>query len=190
MFELLKYPKLFPAFKVRSHLTFKERVQLYKLSRNLKWIAEIGSYVGASSCCFGVAVKEYQLGKIICIDTWKNDAMTEGEMETRLEFDKNTMNFREFIVPICGFSTDVVDQVKSYTSYLDLLFIDGDHSYEGVKADWDSYKSLLRVGSIVVFHDFQWAKGVQKVINEDVLPFVESSDSLPNLWWGKIGSEL
>jgi predicted O-methyltransferase YrrM len=36
---------------------------------------------------------------------------------------------------------------------LDLLFIDGDHTYEGVKKDFLSYKRHVRDGGIVAFHD-------------------------------------
>ncbi|HEU5119072.1 MAG TPA: CmcI family methyltransferase, partial [Isosphaeraceae bacterium] len=36
---------------------------------------------------------------------------------------------------------------------LDMLFIDGDHSYEGVKQDWEMYSPLVKSGGIVVFHD-------------------------------------
>ena len=36
---------------------------------------------------------------------------------------------------------------------LDLLFIDGDHSYEGVKADFESYGPLVRAGGLIAFHD-------------------------------------
>ena len=36
---------------------------------------------------------------------------------------------------------------------IDLLFIDGDHSFEGVKKDWEMYSPLVRPGGIVVFHD-------------------------------------
>jgi Methyltransferase domain len=43
--------------------------------------------------------------------------------------------------------TDVVTVLRQYSHEalvnvpkpIDLLFIDGDHSYEGVKADWDNY---------------------------------------------------
>lgn len=35
----------------------------------------------------------------------------------------------------------------------DLIFIDGDHSYEGVKQDFNDYKSLLSDNGILVFHD-------------------------------------
>lgn len=36
---------------------------------------------------------------------------------------------------------------------LDLLFIDGDHSYEGVKQDFLSYSPLVRKGGWITFHD-------------------------------------
>jgi hypothetical protein len=35
----------------------------------------------------------------------------------------------------------------------DLLFIDGDHNYEGVKKDFLKYRNLVREGGIIVFHD-------------------------------------
>jgi cephalosporin hydroxylase len=36
---------------------------------------------------------------------------------------------------------------------LDVLFIDGDHSYRGVSADFRSYRGFVRDGGLVVFHD-------------------------------------
>ena len=36
---------------------------------------------------------------------------------------------------------------------IDFLFIDGDHTYEGVKADFEMYSPLVRPGGLVVFHD-------------------------------------
>ena len=36
---------------------------------------------------------------------------------------------------------------------VDVLFIDGDHSYEGVKADFMNYRGLVRDGGVVAFHD-------------------------------------
>ncbi len=36
---------------------------------------------------------------------------------------------------------------------LDFLFIDGDHSYDGVKSDFQMYSPLVRKGGIIVFHD-------------------------------------
>jgi predicted O-methyltransferase YrrM len=36
---------------------------------------------------------------------------------------------------------------------LDLLFVDGDHTYEGVKQDFADYSRLVRPGGLVAFHD-------------------------------------
>jgi predicted O-methyltransferase YrrM len=36
---------------------------------------------------------------------------------------------------------------------IDLLFIDGDHTFEGVKKDWEMYSPLVRSEGLVVFHD-------------------------------------
>lgn len=36
---------------------------------------------------------------------------------------------------------------------LDVLFIDGDHSYEGVKRDFLSYREFVRNGGLIAFHD-------------------------------------
>lgn len=183
-----RYRKLSQAFKVQSHLTLLERIRLYELSSGMNQIAEIGSYIGASACCFGAGTSDTVIKQIICIDTWNNDAMTEGNRDTWAEFKFNTADFSEHVITVRGFSTDVVEQVRAITPALDLLFIDGDHSYEGVKADWDAYKSFLKPGSIVVFHDYGWAEGVKRVVQEDLLPLVSSHDKLPNMWWGKLAN--
>ena len=43
----------------------------------------------------------------------------------------------------------VVEQVRQWAPF-DLVFIDGDHRYEGVKTDWLNYGPM---GKVVVFHD-------------------------------------
>lgn len=182
-----KYPQLRRSFAVTSHLTIQERVQLMLLSEHAKCIAEIGSYIGSSTCCFGAAVTKSGAGIIICIDTWNNDAMSEGIRDTWKEFQDNTRAYKGFIVPVRGFSTDVVQSVREVTPTLEVLFIDGDHSYDGVKADWEAYKSFLHEDSTVIFHDYGWAEGVKKVVHEDVMLLVSSYGQLPNMWWGKIG---
>jgi predicted O-methyltransferase YrrM len=180
----LRFPELKQVYSIQSHLSSQERYKLFELALRKQRILEIGSYVGASAACFGAAMNKFPGGEIYCIDTWQNDAMTEGKKDTYSSFRENIKPYSKWIVPIRGFSTAVVDVVKKQTTTLDLLFIDGDHSYEGVKADWDSYREFLGKGSIVVFHDFGWAEGVKKVIEEDVKPIISRFDSLPNMWWG------
>lgn len=70
---------------------------------------------------------------------------------------------------------------------IDLLFIDGDHSIEGVLADWKAYSPLLSEHAIVVMHDIGWAEGVQCVLTAEIKPRVIREQSLPNLWWGWVG---
>ena len=36
---------------------------------------------------------------------------------------------------------------------IDFLFIDGDHSYDGVKRDFEMYSPLVKKGGIIAFHD-------------------------------------
>lgn len=48
----------------------------------------------------------------------------------------------------------------------DILFIDGDHSYEGVRKDTINYLPILREGGYLVFHDTQHIGGVMNWMNE------------------------
>lgn len=181
-------PTLAQAFSVKSHLTIRERIVLFNLSFGKDTVIEIGSYLGASACCFGAAMKKSCAGRLFCIDTWNNDAMTEGVQDTYAEFLKNTEPFAQYIIPIRGFSTEVVNQIPIGSSYVDVLFIDGDHSFSAVKADWEAYKKFLKADSVVAFHDCGWAEGVKRVILEDVKPLVSKFGGLPNMWWGTIQS--
>jgi predicted O-methyltransferase YrrM len=36
---------------------------------------------------------------------------------------------------------------------LEFVFIDGDHSYDGLKADWEGWSELVAVGGVVALHD-------------------------------------
>ncbi len=42
----------------------------------------------------------------------------------------------------------------------DFLFIDGDHTYEGAKQDFDNYKTLVRPGGLIALHDIINFSGV------------------------------
>jgi len=171
-----------------THLTDVEKITLYRIARKIRrkaTIVEIGSYLGASSCFLATGLKN---GCIYCIDTWQNDAMTEGQKDTYSAFMENTKDFADKIIPIRGWSYDVIDRIneKLGTDKIDILFIDGDHSYDGVKKDWDLYSPLLGKKSVVIFHDYGWAEGVKKVVHDDVIKKCKIYEALPNMWWGQI----
>lgn len=45
------------------------------------------------------------------------------------------------------------DKVKEFCPQYDLIFIDGDHSYNGVKRDFELYQKLLSPRGVIIFHD-------------------------------------
>lgn len=45
---------------------------------------------------------------------------------------------------------------------LDALFIDGDHSYEGVKQDFEVYGPMVRPGGLIALHDIEYCEGVRR----------------------------
>lgn len=48
---------------------------------------------------------------------------------------------------------EMFENVKAQSEKFDLIFIDGDHTYEGVKHDFEMYKSLLSDRGYIAFHD-------------------------------------
>ncbi len=184
-FYLLKN-NLYKEDKIFTHLEIDEKKELFLLAASFKEyanIVEIGSYLGSSSCFLSAGLKN---GFVYCIDTWQNDAMSESNKDTYTQFCDNTSKYSNKIRKIRGWSYNVVDQILEKTSNIDLLFIDGDHSYEGVKKDWDVYSPFLRSGSIIVMHDSGWADGVKKVIEENIKSKVSQEKTMPNMWWGII----
>lgn len=181
--------------EIQTHLTWQEKRLLLRLVKVIQkrspdvLCVEIGSYIGASA---ELIASQIINGKLFCIDTWNNEGMTEGLRDTWTEFQNNTRHLEDRIIPVRGFSYDVVGIINGHCANtrgdkcIDLLFIDGDHSYEGVKKDWDLYSPILQPNSIVIFHDYGWAEGVQKVVQQDALPYSVKHGKLPNLFWIQI----
>lgn len=171
--------------KIFSHLTSEEKITLLSLACSSEGIfVEIGSYLGSSSCFIAEGIQ--QSGKkshLFCIDTWQNDAMSEGNRDTYKQFLSNTKEYKNIISPLRGWSYDVA---KSFDKKIDFIFIDGDHSYKGVKKDVDLWIPKLNPGAIVVMHDIGWAEGVQRVVMEDISPIAKHEGRLPNLYWAQI----
>jgi predicted O-methyltransferase YrrM len=51
------------------------------------------------------------------------------------------------------------DAVQKWSLPIDLLFIDGDHTEEGVRRDWTEWNRFVAPGGIVIFHDARIFEG-------------------------------
>ena len=141
-------------FSIPTHMTATERLTLMEvaLSRGDGFVAlEIGSYLGASTAFLGFAALQ-KGGVVHAVDPWTNDAMgSEGTRDTFGEFRRNTQSFEHYIVAHHGYSTDV--HAREQRIPCDLLFIDGDHSYDAVVADLRCWLPSLKPGGILAMHD-------------------------------------
>ena len=126
---------------------------------------EIGSHLGASSCYIAAGLKQNG-GHLFCVDTWENETMPEGKQDTFLEFQKNTTGVKQQITPIRKRSEDVND--TDFKAPLNLVFIDGDHSYEVTKQDFECVQQWIAEDGIIAFHDFSSEnfEGVTRVVGE------------------------
>lgn len=59
------------------------------------------------------------------------------------------------------------EAVKDWNRQIDLLFIDGDHTYEGCLDDWNNFSPFVKSGGTVYFHDCdETSPGVVQVFQE------------------------
>jgi hypothetical protein len=72
-----------------------------------------------------------------------------------------------------------VDLVSHYLAgrFFDVLFIDGDHSPEGVSKDYKCYSSLVTPSGVIAFHDIHpdWRTTYGRSTNAN-------SGEVPTLW--------
>jgi predicted O-methyltransferase YrrM len=87
---------------------------------------------------------------------------------------------RQQIELIVGSSADerTIARVRSvFPDGLDLLFIDGDHSYDGIRQDFERYAPLVRPNGVVVFHD---------IVDDNITRFGiatgSRADGVPRFW--------
>ena len=62
-----------------------------------------------------------------------------------------------------GDSVHILPKIITKLPLMDLIFIDGGHSYLTVKSDWDHSKSLMHQKTAVFFHNYDYA-GPKRVV--------------------------
>ncbi len=124
-------------------------------------ILEIGSKNGLSTR----AICEAANVPVYCIDMWDLTFLNDPRLEVHLHDDSK---FKEYlkdykVTAIKGISGEVA---KVWDKPIGLLFIDGDHSYQGCMTDYRGFARHIVPGGIIAIHDhIEKYHGVTKAVN-------------------------
>ena len=136
-------------------------------------IVEIGSFKGRSTVMLAKVASHYSGDPVVAIDPHNSPILLDHQA------DPEASSYRDFVASMqaAGVSHHVeahraysTDVASSWNRPIRLLWIDGDHSYEGAKKDLDGFFPHLAPGGVVAFHDaLNEFPGPIRVFVEDVL---------------------
>jgi predicted O-methyltransferase YrrM len=165
---------VYPSCQIKSEIVqFLEFAEEYRP----KVICEIGTFEGGTNFLLGQSISS--VDTIIGVDLFC------ANVSLLSTFSK--VGKKHHYIRGSSYSKETVQKVKNAlgNKTIDLLFIDGDHSYEGVKKDYEMYLPLISKKALVVFHDIvedhftrfktqtiNCAGGVPKFWNEIKLQFL------------------
>jgi predicted O-methyltransferase YrrM len=131
-------------------------------------ILEVGVYVGSSTMAFVSGILEREgKGKLVSIDIKDYGAHVLRKAAAK-DLDMGSWTF----IPGDSKNPEIISRAsEEIGGEVDILFVDGDHRYEGVKADAENFLPLVRSGGIAFFHDV----GVEKT-------------GVPK-WWSEVNPE-
>lgn len=119
-------------------------------------VVEIGSARGRSTCFMGKALKENGFGRLYAIDPHTQTAWNDVDSVDTFQILNNNisaLDLEDVVEVIRDTSCNVA---RDWNRRIDLLFIDGDHSYEGARRDWELFSPFVQPFGSVIFHDTLW----------------------------------
>jgi len=180
----LRYKNLLPYASVDGWLTVDEAIALFDLARSLRQdypiAVEIGSWQGKSSICIAKGLASKLEPRLFCIDPFDatgdeasraayRDRATDLDGPLRRAFESNLTRagIRNLVEVRAGLS---YQQSTTFEAPIDLLFLDGDHSYLAVKRDFLDWTPKIRPGGHLAMHDVVHAvhDGPRRVVEEFV----------------------
>jgi predicted O-methyltransferase YrrM len=165
--------------RVRGFLNPVEGYALMTMARlgpGLGEIVEIGSFMGKSTCWLATGTKQVLREKVTAVDHFEGSPEHQkgAAMETPDIVEKgSTLDAFKANIKAVGVD-DYVDTIvasseeaaKHWTKPIRLLFIDGDHSYEAARKDFELWSPFVIQGGLVLFHDIDVGDGVTKFYRE------------------------
>lgn len=130
---------------------------------------EVGSWKGKSAAFMGVEI--INSGKDIkldCVDIWidvnEPHVQITGD-DLYAAFLKNTEPVKSVVNSIRSDSREAAKLFEDGS--LDFVFLDGDHSYDGLKADIEAWFPKMKPNdSIFAGHDYSWTPHIQQLLND------------------------
>jgi hypothetical protein len=117
-------------------------------------VVELGTQAGLSYFCFCQAVREHGLSAhTYAVDTWEGDLHTDRYDEKVYEqvVAHNAEHYADFSTLYRMLFDEALERFPE--SSIDLLHIDGYHTYEAVRGDFEKWYPKVKPGGIVLFHD-------------------------------------
>lgn len=180
--ELLRLRSAFPQEKMGG---WPERVALYLAASRVPvggCIVEIGSWVGVGTCYLAAGLRAVGGGRVYAVDTFRGTTLDPKSQSawaaSVAKMGGSTLPLLRKHVRSCGLEGLVTPiespSVAAASGYngppVDLLYIDGDHVYEAVRADFEAWWPRVRPGGLVMFHDYdERHPGVRQFVNEALL---------------------
>jgi hypothetical protein len=117
-------------------------------------IVELGTHNGVSFASFCAAVRHYELPtRCFAVDTWEGDAHAgqydEDVYLNLLQFVEG--NFGSFATLMRCLFDEALERFANGS--IDLLHIDGLHTYDAVKHDFESWLPKMSERGVIFFHD-------------------------------------
>ena len=118
-------------------------------------LVELGSQYGCSLFSFCQAVRDFKLDtEINAVDLWSGDIGAEITGEEVYELVKKTHETYYPTVKLKQFQMCFDDALPNFAdNSIDILHIDGGHTFEDVEHDFTTWLPKLKENGIVLFHD-------------------------------------
>jgi len=135
----------------------EEEVLLFELAKGVKdgCIVEIGSYRGKSTIALAMGSMAGNKKTIYAIDPYVPFKGIYGGNfgpEDKKYFMANLIRTGCYsVVQVINLKSEEV--ARNWAKPVELLWIDGDHTYEGVTKDWKSWNPYLTQNAKIAFHD-------------------------------------
>jgi len=145
--------------KVPGHLQKNEAIFLGVLAACVPCegaIVEIGSFKGRSTVMLAKVAAHYGGGPVVAIDPHNSSILLDHSSgSTPSSFQDflhsvESNGVRDHVEPHLAYSTEVA---KTWNCPIRILWIDGDHTFKGAKADLDAFLPFLVPNGVVAFHD-------------------------------------